>query len=119
MEREGEAAGGRSMQRLILRVCVLVCAYTSLVCMVPCYWQLQFLAVIHTDVRSHWQLQLTSFVLLFLSRESTDTYMMYDPIFMVHGHRTSVTLLVFMKQADRAFGTDSCHNVFFCHFTLS
>ena len=30
------------------------------------------------------QLQLTSFI-LFLCRESADTYMMYDPIFTVHG----------------------------------
>ena len=34
------------------------------------------------------QLQLTSFV-LFLYRESTDTYMMYNQIFTVHGRRTA------------------------------
>ena len=29
-------------------------------------------------------------------RESTDTYMMYDPIFTVHTTRTSVTLIFYI-----------------------
>ena len=42
------------------------------------------------------ELQLTSFV-LFLFRESTDTSMMYDPIFTVHnvGRRTAAVTLIF------------------------
>ncbi len=30
-----------------------------------------------------------------------------------------VEIFIRTRQADRAFGTDSCHEVFFCHFTLS
>ena len=33
-------------------------------------------------------------------RESTDTYMMYDPIFTVHTTRTSVTIIIYIYESN-------------------
>jgi hypothetical protein len=92
MEREGEAAGGRSMQRLILHVCVFICAYTSLV------WY--------------------GTLLLAVTVIGSDTYVIYDPIFTVHNiqhtniHRMSVKSFIYMKQlvGKKIFDGKSCQN---------